>query len=63
MLTIYYCPKDNCEFTNEEKKCEFCKFFAHIMGYFGCDWYECIFSIPMEKEEYKELIERLQIGL
>jgi hypothetical protein len=63
MLHIDYCPKDNCQFTWEELRCEECTYFTHFIGYFGCDWFECIYCLPLEKEEYLELIERLQIGL
>jgi hypothetical protein len=63
MLHIDYCPKDKCEFTYEELKCESCEFNTHFVGYFGCDWFECTFALPMEKEEYLELLERLKIGL
>jgi len=63
MLHIKYCPKDRCEFTREELKCESCEFFAHFVGYFGCDWFECNYCSPLGKKEYIELTERLQIGL
>jgi hypothetical protein len=54
MLHIDYCPKDQCEFTWKELKCEACEYFVHFIGYFGCDWFECTFE---------EINERLKIGL
>jgi hypothetical protein len=63
MLHIDYCPKDNCEFSWEEERCETCIFYAHYVGYFGCDWFGCSYALPLEKEEYIALLERLEMGL
>ena len=42
MLHIIYCEKDDTEATIEAS-CEKCEYYAHIVGYFGCDWFECIY--------------------
>jgi hypothetical protein len=62
MLSWRYCPLDNEQYSNEEDKCEDCPYFKYFEQYWTF-WYECTYSKPIDKINYRELEERLEIGL
>jgi hypothetical protein len=63
-LTIKYCLRKNSEVT-KEGECNSCIYYKYIEDSFGNNWFDCIFEfyLEMTKQEYLNLIDRLQIGL